>query len=194
MLTYIRNIVDSLLTTVKGMQVTLRNLRRPETTVEYPEEMMPLPVGYRGIHTLDEDICILCFQCAKICPVDCIEMDADRVEKKFLSWNQFTVDYNKCLFCNLCIEVCPKDCIHMDKRQGSAKFALVTDDRSTLNLDLLTYKGLSEESKVAVEKARAEAAAKAAAKTDAKGAAAKDDSGGKADAENGTDEANPKDG
>lgn len=144
MLNYVRNIVDTVKTTVKGMQVTFKNLRRAETTVCYPEELMPLPKGYRGIHTLDQEACIYCFQCARICPVECIEMKADRVEKKFLAWEQFSIDYNKCLFCNLCIEVCPKDCIHMDRRDGSAKFALVTDDRSTLNLDVLTYIGLSE--------------------------------------------------
>ncbi len=159
MLSYMRNIVDSVKTTVKGMQITFRNLRRPETTVCYPEELMPLPKGYRGFHTLDEETCIYCFQCARICPVDCIEMKADRVEKKFLSWTQFSVDYNKCLFCNLCIEVCPKDCIHMDRRDGSAKFALITDDRATLNLDLLTYVGLSEGDQKAVEKVVSDRAA-----------------------------------
>ncbi len=152
MLSYVRNIVDTVKTTVKGMQVTFKNLRRPEITVCYPEQLMTLPKGYRGIHTLDQEACIYCFQCAKICPVDCIEMKADRVEKKFLAWEQFSVDYNKCIFCNLCVEVCPKDCIHMDRRDGSAKFALVTDDRSTLNLDILTYVGLSETDDTNVQK------------------------------------------
>ena len=176
MMTYIRNIADSMRTTLKGMQVTLRNLRRPETTVEYPEQIMPLPEGYRGIHTLDQDICIYCFQCSKICPVDCIEMSADRVEKKHLSWNQFTVDYNKCLFCDLCIEVCPKDCIHMDQKDGSAKFALITDDRHTLNYSLLQYDGLSESAQAAVDETRADRAAKeAAAAAEKEAGEAKDD-------------------
>lgn len=159
MLSYVKNIVDTVKTTVKGMQVTLRNLRRPEITVCYPEQLLPLPKGYRGIHTLDQEACIYCFQCAKICPVECIEMKADRVEKKFLAWEQFSIDYNKCIFCNLCTEVCPKDCIHMDRRDGSAKFALVTDDRSTLNLDILTYVGLSENDDANVKKIVADRAA-----------------------------------
>jgi NADH-quinone oxidoreductase subunit I len=152
MLNYVKNIVDTVKTTVKGMQVTLRNLRRPEITVCYPEQQMTLPKGYRGIHTLDQETCIYCFQCARICPVECIEMKADRVEKKFLAWEQFSIDYNKCIFCNLCTEVCPKDCIHMDRRDGSAKFALISDDRSTLNLDILTYVGLSETDEKSVAK------------------------------------------
>jgi NADH-quinone oxidoreductase subunit I len=159
MLTYVRNIVDTVKTTVKGMQITFRNLRRPEITVQYPKEECVIPKGYRGFHTLDQETCILCFQCAKICPVECIEMKADRVEKKFLAWEQFSVDYNKCLFCNLCIEVCPKDCIHMDRREGTARYAMVTDDRSTLNLDLLTYVGLSDTEQKTVEKIVADRAA-----------------------------------
>jgi NADH-quinone oxidoreductase subunit I len=152
MLTYVRNIVDSVKTTVKGMQVTWKNLRRPETTVQYPKEECVIPKGYRGFHTLDQEACILCFQCSKICPVECIEMEADRVEKKFLSWKQFSIDYNKCLFCDLCVEVCPKDCIHMDRRTSTARYAMVTDDRSTLNLDLLTYAGLSDAEQKTVDK------------------------------------------
>jgi NADH-quinone oxidoreductase subunit I len=152
MITYVRNIVDTLKTTVKGMQVTFRNLRRPETTVQYPREECVIPKGYRGFHTLDQEACILCFQCSKICPVECIEMEADRVEKKFLSWKQFSIDYNKCLFCDLCVEVCPKDCIHMDRRSSTARYAMVTDDRSTLNLDLLTYVGLSDAEQKTVDK------------------------------------------
>jgi NADH-quinone oxidoreductase subunit I len=152
MLTYVRNIVDSVKTTVKGMQVTWKNLRRPETTVQYPKEECVIPKGYRGFHTLDQEACILCFQCSKICPVECIEMEADRVEKKFLSWKQFSIDYNKCLFCDLCVEVCPKDCIHMDRRESTARYAMVTDDRSTLNLDLLTYAGLSDAEQKTVDK------------------------------------------
>jgi formate hydrogenlyase subunit 6/NADH:ubiquinone oxidoreductase subunit I len=99
-------------------------------------------------------------------------MKADRVEKKFLNWEQFSVDYNKCLFCNLCVEVCPKDCIHMDRRDGSAKFALITDDRATLNLDLLTWVGLSEADQRAVEKVAAARAAAPAAPATATAAAA----------------------
>jgi len=163
MLTYVRNIVDSLKTTVIGMQVTWKNLRRPEITVQYPKEQCVIPKGYRGFHTLDQEACILCFQCAKICPVECIEMKAGRVEKKFLAWEQFSVDYNKCLFCDLCVEVCPKDCIHMDRRDGTARYAMVTDDRSTLNLDLLTYVGLSEAEEKAVQKIVADRAAGVAA-------------------------------
>jgi NADH-quinone oxidoreductase subunit I len=171
MLTYVRNIVDSVKTTVKGMQITFRNLRRPEITVQYPKEECVIPKGYRGFHTLDQETCILCFQCAKICPVECIEMKADRVEKKFLAWEQFSVDYNKCLFCNLCVEVCPKDCIHMDRRDGTTRYAMVTDDRSTLNLDLLTYVGLSDTEQKTVEKIVADRAAGIVAPPAAKPAA-----------------------
>jgi NADH-quinone oxidoreductase chain I len=147
------------------MSVTLRNMFRKEVTVQYPDEQMPIPEGYRGLHTLDQDICIYCFQCAKICPVDCIEMKAERVEKRFLDWEVFTVDYAKCLFCDLCIEVCPKDCIHMGKQFDFAKYT-----RGEMVMNLLSYPGLSEKDRKAVETARKAkpAAAPAAAATGVK--------------------------
>jgi NADH-quinone oxidoreductase subunit I len=147
--TYFQNIYRGIATTLVGMGVTLRNVFRKEVTVQYPDEQLPIPEGYRGLHTLDQDICIYCFQCAKICPVECIDMKAERVEKRFLDWEVFTVDYAKCLFCDLCIEVCPKDCIHMGKQFDFAKYT-----RGEMVMNLLSYPGLSEKDKKAVETAR----------------------------------------
>ncbi|MFO0983215.1 MAG: NADH-quinone oxidoreductase subunit I [Planctomycetota bacterium] len=149
MRTYFQNIYKGLATTFVGMGVTLRNLFRKEVTVQYPDEQLPIPDGYRGLHTLDQDICIYCFQCAKICPVECIDMKAERVEKRYLDWQLFTVDYAKCLFCDLCIEVCPKDCIHMGKQFDFAKYT-----RAEMVMNLLSYPGMSEKDRKAAEAAR----------------------------------------
>ena len=40
----------------------------------------------------------------------------------------------------------------MDRRSSTARYAMVTDDRSTLNLDLLTYVGLSDAEQKTVDK------------------------------------------
>jgi NADH-quinone oxidoreductase subunit I len=147
--TYFQNIYRGIATTLVGMGITLKNMFRKEVTVQYPDEQLPIPEGYRGLHTLDQDICIYCFQCAKICPVECIDMKAERVEKRYLDWEVFTVDYAKCLFCDLCIEVCPKDCIHMGKQFDFAKYT-----RGEMVMNLLSYPGLSEKDKKAVDTAR----------------------------------------
>lgn len=155
---YAKNIWDSLWSTVMGMVVTGKYLwKEKEVTVPYPDERMPIPDRYRGIHYLEQEKCIYCFQCARACPVDCIEMEATRKGKE-LEWIKFTIDYNKCIFCELCVYPCPKDCIHMGK-----EFALVSYDRKEFNLDLLSYKGMAPDAKARFEAAEKEKAAKAAA-------------------------------
>jgi len=152
------NVVEAVRTTAVGMGITLRHLFSTPTTVQYPDQKLPTDDRYRGIHYLEQDLCIDCLACAKACPIDCIEMDATRHGKE-LEWHKFTLDYQKCMFCELCIYPCPKDCIHMGR-----EYALVTEDRGTLNLDLLTWKGLTEGQKVRIAEAEAKKKAKAAAK------------------------------
>jgi len=154
-------------TTLVGMRITLKYFFKKPVTVQYPEERMPIPDRYRGIHYLEQEKCIYCFQCARACPVDCITMEAVRHGKE-LEWISFSVDYNRCMFCELCTYPCPKDCIHEGK-----EFALVTYDRKELILDLLSYRGLSDEAKVRLAEAEKEKAAKEAAKAAKAAAGAK---------------------
>jgi len=165
MVTYLRNVWSGLWTTIVGMSITARYLFRRPVTVQYPDEKLPISDRYRGIHYLEQDKCIYCFQCARACPVDCISMEATRVGKE-LDWKAFTIDYNKCIFCELCVYPCPADCIHMGK-----EFAFVVYDRRELVLDLLSEKGLSPPAKERHAKAEAEKKAKAAAAAAAKAAA-----------------------
>ena len=157
MVTYLKNVWAGFWTTLVGMSITAKYLLSRPVTVQYPDERLPIPDRYRGIHYLEQEKCIYCFQCARACPVDCIEMVADRVGKE-LDWKAFTIDYNKCIFCELCVYPCPVDCIHMGK-----EFALVVYDRRELNLDLLSSKGLSPAAKERLAKTEAEKKAKAAA-------------------------------
>ncbi|HEX9794289.1 MAG TPA: NADH-quinone oxidoreductase subunit I [Planctomycetota bacterium] len=155
---YWRNVFQTVKSTAVGMGITFKYLWSKPVTVQYPDEKLPTDERYRGIHYLEQDLCICCDACAKACPIDCIEMDATRQGKE-LDWHSFTLDYQKCMFCELCVYPCPKDCIHMGK-----EYALVTEDRGTLVLDLLGWKGLTEEQKVRIADAEAKKAAKAAAK------------------------------
>ena len=123
---YFKNIFTVSRSILTGMGITLRYLLRPKTviTVEYPKEMDEIPEAHRGIHFLETDKCIMCFFCARACPVDCIEIIGTRdgdLEDGFAgkgaSMTQFTIDYGECLFCHLCIEPCPVDCIHMKPKR-----------------------------------------------------------------------------
>ncbi len=101
------------------------------TTVNYPEEKVDYPPGYRGLHRLvprddSKDAkprCVACYMCATICPAQCIYIEAgeysvddehaaSRVIEKYPK--QFVIDELRCIVCGLCVDACPKDAIRMD--------------------------------------------------------------------------------
>jgi NADH-quinone oxidoreductase subunit I len=98
------------------------------STVSYPEERIPYPPGYRGLHRLvpradGRPRCVACYMCASICPAQCIYIEAgeydvadpvgeSRVIEKFPT--TFVIDELRCIVCGLCVEACPKDAIRMD--------------------------------------------------------------------------------
>lgn len=155
---YFKNVWETLTSTVAGMKITGRYFFQKPITIQYPDEMMQVPERYRGIHYLEQDKCIECHACERACPIDCISMETVRHGKE-LEWISFTVDYQKCMFCELCVYPCPADCIHM-----GTEFAFVTEDRSELNLDLLSYKGMSRDARIRKGEAEVKKAAKEAAK------------------------------
>jgi len=155
---YFKNIWDACFTTVAGLKITGRYFFQKPITVQYPDEQLPIPERYRGIHYLEQDKCIECHACERACPIDCITMEAVRHGKE-LEWINFKIDYQKCMFCELCVYPCPVDCIHM-----GTEFAFVTEDRSELNLDLLSYQGMSRDARIRMKEAAAKKAAKEAAK------------------------------
>src|SRR5208282_1303824 len=91
------------------------------TTIQYPEEIQPLPPGYRSMHRLvpredGKPRCVACYMCATICPAQCIYIEAgeypdDPIEKYPV---RFEIDELRCVVCGLCVEACPKDAIRMD--------------------------------------------------------------------------------
>ncbi len=98
------------------------------TTVQYPEERVPYPPGYRGLHRLvpredGKPRCVACYMCATVCPAQCIYIEAgeydpadaapeSRVIEKFPT--AFVIDELRCIVCGFCVEACPKDAIRMD--------------------------------------------------------------------------------
>lgn len=127
----------------KGMQLTLRHMLRAGSrrtvqdvqqpayfedskglsTLLYPYESVPVPDhGRYMLHNEIED-CIVCDKCAKICPVDCIEIEPIRSVGEFGKTSdgtskriyaaKFDIDMAKCCFCGLCTTVCPTECLVM---------------------------------------------------------------------------------
>lgn len=154
---YFGNISSALTSTAQGMGVTLRHFRKePPITIQYPFERFPVPDRYRGLHILEQEKCIDCHLCAKACPVDCIEIEAEH-HGRILEWKQFSIDYKKCIFCEFCIPPCPVDCIHM-----TTEYELATEDPDGMVEDMLTWTGLRPQDQRALEEAAAKKAGKAA--------------------------------
>jgi NADH-quinone oxidoreductase subunit I len=98
------------------------------STVEYPDERITYPEGYRGLHRLvpredGKPRCVACYMCATICPAQCIYIEAgeyevtdpaseSRVIEKYPT--AFVIDELRCIVCGFCVDACPKDAIRMD--------------------------------------------------------------------------------
>src|SRR5688572_10738971 len=94
-------------------------------TLTYPYEALPVPENGRYRLHNEIDDCIVCDLCAKVCPVDCIDIVSIKATeeigvtsdgtKKRLYAPVFNIDMAKCCYCGLCTTVCPTDCLTMTK-------------------------------------------------------------------------------
>lgn len=116
---------------VKGLGVTLGQLPKKKVTLEYPDVQPEWPDRFRGVHRFIPDLCIVCNQCARICPTDCITLSGSRDENRKMHIETFDINFEICILCDLCVEVCPTDAILM-----SDTFELAVESRNHLKLDM----------------------------------------------------------
>jgi formate hydrogenlyase subunit 6/NADH:ubiquinone oxidoreductase subunit I len=135
---------------------------RTGDTISKPIPVDYLPERHRGLHYLETEKCIMCFQCARACPVDCIDIEGTRDVTPGLdgayrgdkvNLTRFTIDYALCIFCDHCTLACPDKqvCIHMGK-----EFDYTAFDQGHLVKNLLTDLPFSKEDRGTVLKHRAE--------------------------------------
>jgi len=136
---YFSNIGNAIATLVDGMKVTMGYFVRPRehVTLQYPDEVWPIPTRNIGVGELDSyntirsklavdfEDCIGCKACERACPVNCINIETFKAgpeedigttkngTKIKLRVTSFTIDMSECMFCDLCTHPCPEDCIHM---------------------------------------------------------------------------------
>lgn len=122
---YLKNTWEGLYTVIVGMKITFKHLFTPSVTIQYPEVKIPLPERSRNRLYVNIDDCIGCDQCARACPVSCIEIETVKSvpgedlgktsndKKKALWVTKFDIDIAKCCFCSLCVYPCPTECIKM---------------------------------------------------------------------------------
>jgi NADH-quinone oxidoreductase chain I len=118
----------------RAMAVTMRNVFRPPTTVQYPAEDRVRPERYRTsfalVHDADGDeACIACLACERICPSRIITVkpagkrESPVTGKKRNYLEDLTLDLNACIFCELCVQVCPTDAIIMLRELAKPEFS-----------------------------------------------------------------------
>ena len=106
---------------LKGMTLTLKNMFRPNVTLQYPEERFEPPSSYRGRPVLVQEKngverCVACGLCARVCPALAIEVQAAETDLEKERYPQkFEINMLRCIFCGFCEEVCPEEAIVMSK-------------------------------------------------------------------------------
>ena len=106
---------------LKGLGITMRHMVSHAVTVQYPDEIAPLPVRSRGVIALKEENCTMCMLCARECPDWCIYIEGHKERrqpkgegKRAKAYNvldRFAIDYALCMYCGICVEVCPYDAL-----------------------------------------------------------------------------------
>jgi formate hydrogenlyase subunit 6/NADH:ubiquinone oxidoreductase subunit I len=143
--TYWGKIIEAFQSLSEGLAITLRHfvgarksrpvlpITSPDyfkqqdgiSTIQYPHVILPVPDNGRYRLHNEIDDCIVCDKCAKICPVNCIDIEpvraieeigktSDGTSKRIYA-AKFDIDMAKCCFCGLCTTVCPTECLTMTR-------------------------------------------------------------------------------
>ncbi|OGO51165.1 MAG: hypothetical protein A2148_08805 [Chloroflexi bacterium RBG_16_68_14] len=119
---------------VKGMMVTLRHIFRPPFTVQYPEEVRPIPRRARTNLVWFEERCTGCSTCAQACPDGCILVATSPAEDGSLHIDRYEIDFRICMYCGLCVEACPYEAIQAGGtwKDVTAEFEAMYRDQDAL--------------------------------------------------------------
>lgn len=164
MIEYLKDTWLGIYTVLVGMKVTLSHLFKQKVTIQYPDVKVELPERARNRLYVNMDNCIGCDQCARACPVDCIEIETVKSvpgedlgvtsngKKKALWVTKFDIDIAKCCYCSLCVWPCPTDCIFMtdvyefsEYRRNDLIYNFVTLTPEEIEQKKLNYRRFEEE-------------------------------------------------
>jgi len=119
----------------KGLMVTFKHIFKPTFTVQYPEEVRPIPQNARTNLVWFEERCTGCSTCAQACPDGCILVATSPGEGGALNIDRYEIDFRICMYCGLCTEACPYQAIQAG---GSLKDATYNFDEMYRDKHALT--------------------------------------------------------
>lgn len=145
---YFSSLFKAIVSLVKGLEVTGKELVTPKVTEQYPENRATLKIADRFRATLafdynDEGIhkCIACGICQMSCPNGTIEVKTKMVDtadgKKKKKLDQYIYDLGSCTFCMLCVTNCPTKAI---KFTNEFEQSVYTRDKLVKQLNYLPEK------------------------------------------------------
>ncbi|WP_462105084.1 NADH-quinone oxidoreductase subunit NuoI [Campylobacter concisus] len=98
-----------------GLKVTIEQMLFSKShTLKYPMQKMQLNARYRGIHKLlkfvesENERCIGCALCEKICVSNCISMKTSLGEDGRKKVASYSINLSRCVYCGFCADVCPE--------------------------------------------------------------------------------------
>lgn len=145
---YFSSLFKAIVSLVKGLQVTGKELVTPKVTEQYPENRSTtLKIADRFRATLEFDYneegvhkCIACGMCQMSCPNGTIEVRSKMIEvggKKKKVLDKYIYDLGSCTFCMLCVTSCPTKAI---KFSNDFEQSVFTRDKLVKQLNYLPEK------------------------------------------------------
>lgn len=110
----------------KMVPALMGTLFKKNCTVLYPAVPAKTPAHFRGALKYDQEKCIGCNICMRVCPAYAITIEKV-ADKKFKA----VVRMDKCIFCGQCVDSCPKDAL-----ENTKEFELATLGKESLTRDI----------------------------------------------------------
>jgi len=102
-------------------------VQKPDT-IDYPHHHAHVAEHFRGALKFEQDKCIGCKLCTRVCPANAISIEkVPDEEKKYKA----IVFMDKCIFCGQCVDSCPKKALH-----NSEDFELASMSRDKLRREI----------------------------------------------------------
>lgn len=129
---------------LQGMALTFKQMFTKPITMRYPENKWFMPERMRGQVALvrdaekpDEDLCVGCCLCVRVCPSGALDIVTSMGEGNKKVVDDYFLDMTRCIFCGSCVEVCPVAALVNTDNYELAQFSqetLTSDKKTLLNI------------------------------------------------------------